>query len=257
MDKTLNEVEPSQVSTKTIKYSDTLNTKIFDNDTKKLKPIVRVKLLEIAKKYLESMKDMGIKFSDIVLTGSATNYNYNEQSDLDLHIVTDYNQINQDKDLLLNYFKEIKNDWSNDYKITIYGIPVEIFVQDMNVPEVNSASRYSLLNDKWIVEPEYMGKPKFDLDSIKKIAAEYLTRFDDIKREYKVDKDIDKAIEGVDKMKTNMADLRKKGLDSELGEFSTENLAYKLLRNLLFFDKVNTFKEELVNKQLSLNELKK
>ena len=250
----LNEVEPSEVPTKTIKYTDHLNDKIWDNSTKKLKPIVRYKLLEITKKYLETLKDLDIKFKDIILTGSAANYNYNDQSDLDVHVVVDYNKINQDKDLLLNYFKGVKDNWSNQYKITIYGIPVEMFIQDEDSKEISSASRYSLLNDKWVIEPQYE-KPKYNIEEIKKIAADFLTRFDDIKREYKVNKkDVQKPIADIEQMKTDMSDLRKKGLDSELGEFSNENLGYKLLRNLLFFDKVNKFKEELVHKELSLKE---
>jgi predicted nucleotidyltransferase len=250
----INEVEPSEVPTKTIKYSNQLNPKIWDNETKKLKPIVRYKLLEITKKYLETLKDLDIKFKDIILTGSAANYNYNEQSDLDVHVVVNYDKINQDNTLLLNYFKQIKDNWSNQYKITIHGIPVEMFIQDEKSKEVSSASIYSLLNDKWVIEPTHE-KPKYDIETIKKIAADFLTRFDDIKTEYKVNKkDIEKPIADIDKMKADIADLRKKGLDSELGEFSNENLAYKLLRNLLFFDKVNKFKEKLVHDELSLKE---
>ncbi len=250
----INEVEPSEVPTKTIKYSNQLNPKIWNNKTKKLIPIVRYKLLEITKKYLETLKDLDIKFKDIILTGSAANYNYNDQSDLDVHIVVDYDKINQDNDLLLNYFKQIKDNWSNAYKITIHGLPVEMFIQDEKSKEVSSASRYSLLNDKWVIEPQHE-TPKYNIEEIKKIAANFLTRFDDIKTEYKVNKkDIEKPIADIEQMKTDMSDLRKKGLDSELGEFSNENLAYKLLRNLLFFDKVNKFKEDLIHKQLSLKE---
>ena len=250
----LTEVEPSEVPTKTIKYSNQLNPKIWNNETKKLIPIVRYKLLEITKKYLETLKDLDIKFKDIILTGSAANYNYNDQSDLDVHIVVDYDKINQDNDLLLNYFKQIKDNWSNAYKITIHGLPVEMFIQDEKSKEVSSASRYSLLNDKWVIEPQHE-TPKYNIEEIKKIAADFLTRFDDIKTEYKVNKkDIEKPIADIEQMKTDMSDLRKKGLDSELGEFSNENLAYKLLRNLLFFDKVNKFKEDLIHKQLSLKE---
>lgn len=248
------EVEPSEVPTKTIKYSNQLNPKIWNNETKKLIPIVRYKLLEITKKYLETLKDLDIKFKDIILTGSAANYNYNDQSDLDVHVIVDYDKINQDNDLLLNYFKQIKDNWSNAYKITIHGLPVEMFIQDEKSKEVSSASIYSLLNDKWVIEPQHE-TPKYNIEEIKKIAADFLTRFDDIKTEYKVNKkDIEKPIADIEQMKTDMSDLRKKGLDSELGEFSNENLAYKLLRNLLFFDKVNKFKEKLVHDNLSLKE---
>lgn len=257
----LTEIEASEVPTDEIKYNDSLNSKIFNNDTKKLKPLVRYKLLEIAKKYLESVKDFpNLKFFDIVLTGSATNYNYNEQSDLDLHIVVDYDKLDKNSDLLMNYFKKIKDEWSNLYKITIYGIPVEIFIQNKKTNEIPSASVYSLLNDKWLVEPQHLDKLPYDLDSIKKIASVYLTKLEDLKNEFKVNKDIDsikKILIQIDEIKEDIAKLRKEGLDSKDGEFSNQNLAYKLLRNLLFFDEINSFKEQLINKELSLNELKK
>jgi predicted nucleotidyltransferase len=245
----INEIVPSEVPTKTIKFSNQLNSKLWDKD-ELLKPEVRIAILKISKKYIESI-DKKIKFKDIVLTGSIANYNYNELSDLDIHIVVDYKNIGDNEDLLLKYFKGIKDDWSNKYKLTIYGYPVEIFIQNERTP-IESAAVYSVLNNKWIQKPEH-NKPDFNIKEIKNIAAKFINKFDDLQKYFKVNKDYDKALSDIEIIKKEISDMRKVGLDKE-GEFSTENLSFKLLRNLGVLDKINTFKEKLINKQLTLKE---
>ena len=245
----INEIVPSEVPTKTIKFSNKLNSKLWDKD-ELLKPEVRIAILKISKKYINSI-DKDIKFKDIVLTGSIANYNYNEQSDLDIHIVVDYKNIGDDENLLLKYFKGIKDDWSNKYKLTIYGYPVEIFIQNERTP-IESAAVYSVLNNKWIQKPEN-NKPNFNIKEIKNIAAKFINKFDDLQKYFKVNKDYDKALSDIETIKKEISDMRKVGLDKE-GEFSTENLSFKLLRNLGTLDKINTFKEKLINKQLTLKE---
>jgi predicted nucleotidyltransferase len=243
------EIEPEEVPTKTIKFSNQLNSKLWDKD-ELLKPEVRIAILKISKKYINSI-DKDIKFKDIVLTGSIANYNYNEQSDLDIHIVVDYKNIGDDENLLLKYFKGIKDDWSNKYKLTIYGYPVEIFIQNERTP-IESAAVYSVLNNKWIQKPEN-DKPDFNIKEIKNIAAKFINKFDDLQKYFKVNKDYDKALSDIETIKKEISDMRKVGLDKE-GEFSTENLSFKLLRNLGTLNKINTFKEKLINKQLTLKE---
>jgi predicted nucleotidyltransferase len=245
----INEIVPSEVPTKTIKFSNQLNPKIWNKD-ELLKPEVRIAILKIIKKYIESI-DKKIKFKDIVLTGSIANYNYNELSDLDIHIVVDYKNIGDNEDLLLKYFKGIKDDWSNKYKLTIYGYPVEIFIQNERTP-IESAAVYSVLNNKWIQKPEN-DKPNFNIKEIKNIAANFINKFDDIKKDFKVNKDYTKTLSEIELIKKEISDMRKVGLDKE-GEFSTENLSFKLLRNLDILNKINLFKEKLINKQLSLKE---
>jgi predicted nucleotidyltransferase len=245
----INEIVPSEVPTKTIKFSNQLNSKLWDKD-ELLKPEVRIAILKISKKYIDSI-DKDIKFKDIVLTGSIANYNYNEQSDLDIHIVVDYKNIGDDENLLLKYFKGIKDDWSNKYKLTIYGYPVEIFIQNERTP-IESAAVYSVLNNKWIQKPEN-DKPNFNIKEIKNISAKFINKFDDIKKDFKVNKDYTKTLSEIELIKKEISDMRKVGLDKE-GEFSTENLSFKLLRNLDILNKINLFKEKLINKQLSLKE---
>jgi hypothetical protein len=70
-----------------IKKNLELNPKLW-NSKDELIPVVREKLLGIAKFFIEDLGLYTVK--DIRITGSEANYNYNEFSDIDLHIVYDF-----------------------------------------------------------------------------------------------------------------------------------------------------------------------
>jgi hypothetical protein len=80
-------------------YHDELNPKLFDKD--KLKPNIRKILLDCAEKFRLGCKIIPkFKVLDILMTGGNANYNYSDISDIDVHILVDYNDIRSDKDLL-------------------------------------------------------------------------------------------------------------------------------------------------------------
>ena len=68
---------------------DELNSDLWkDNE---LLPEVKEKLLEIVDKFLKGLEkhDIKCKANDVIIVGSNANYNYSENSDIDLHIVAD------------------------------------------------------------------------------------------------------------------------------------------------------------------------
>ena len=69
---------------------DTLNSKLFDLETSKLKPEVLEKLLQISEEFLKSIDPLTLSIADIRLVGSNASFNYNEQSDIDLHIIVNF-----------------------------------------------------------------------------------------------------------------------------------------------------------------------
>jgi predicted nucleotidyltransferase len=109
-----------------------LSREIFDFNNK-LKPKIKDVLLEIAKKVLEELEE-DIEISDIVLTGSMANYTYNEASDLDLHIVFDFGQINKDKKLVKKALDCNKYVWNMRHDIFLKNHEVELYYQDINEP---------------------------------------------------------------------------------------------------------------------------
>jgi hypothetical protein len=58
-----------------------------------IKPEVRKALLKIAYEFIQSL-DVKTPIVDIIFTGSMANYNYTDQSDIDLHILYDFDEVN-------------------------------------------------------------------------------------------------------------------------------------------------------------------
>ena len=123
-----------------------LNPKLFD-ETNHLIPEVRDHLIEIVNQFLE---DFSIELSvdDINIIGSNAGYNYkdetNYKSDIDLHIVTDYNNYPADVDIIEELFNAKKNNFNNNYEITIKDLPIEIYVEDSNSPAESNRQIFSI-----------------------------------------------------------------------------------------------------------------
>ena len=69
----------------TLQYHSELNPKFWVNVF--LKDEVRKQLLEIAKEWLKFAEVPTSAVEDIVLTGGNANFNYTDDSDLDVHII--------------------------------------------------------------------------------------------------------------------------------------------------------------------------
>lgn len=130
-----------------------LNQDIWKDN--KLNPKVRTKLLKIAKDFFDSLDlPENVKMVDVIFTGSLANYNWSKFSDIDLHIVLDFKDINGDQKFKEDFFYAYKSLWNQDHDITVYGYPVELYAQDRTAKLTASASVYSVKNDKWIIEPK-------------------------------------------------------------------------------------------------------
>ena len=57
-----------------------------------------------------------------------------------------------------------------------------------------------------------------------------------------------------EQLKNKIKKYRQAGLDSNAGEFSNENLVFKVLRNTGYLEKMVEFKNDYLTKELSLNE---
>lgn len=231
-------------------YNDSLCPDLWDDEDKEylLKDDVRKNLLKISLDFLkDGLKniDISVKIEDVILIGSAANYNWTEFSDLDLHIVVDFKKIECEEDVVKTMFDNMRSNWNKNHDIKIKDHPVEIYVQDVN-EEPKSSSSYSLKNNEWIKKPK-KENPKFDKDAIKKYHAEY--------------KEIlDGAIKNPDSKKLKdvlekIYDFRKKGLNKS-GEFSAENIVFKILRAQGYIDKIKELEKNIYDEENSLNENK-
>lgn len=220
-------------------YSPELNPNIFDEDGQMYSE-VRDKILEIVDAFLDytQIKE-DVKVSDIRVVGSNASYNYNENSDLDVHIVTDLSKISKPETIAQLYFGEVKHAFKEAYDIKIKGIEVELYVEDVNASAVTNGI-YSVMQDKWIKEPEVLDDPTDDeLDRAEEIEEDILRKLENASPDEKEDI--------IDQLYV----MRKDALASE-GETAPANLAFKSLRNKGILTRAKDDIKKHVSKKLSL-----
>jgi hypothetical protein len=213
-----------------------LNPKIW-NDAE-LDSAVRAKLLEIAKAFQEFI-GVELNVQDYTITGSNANYTWTRYSDLDLHLIVPGVPNDADREL----YSAKKALWGEQHDITIRGMPVECYVQGSGEPH-HSTGVYSLSKNKWLVEPKKV-KPKID-DAAVRAKSDSLAH--DAKTVLK-SQDLDK----IRAVKEKITKMRQSGLE-RAGEWSVENLAFKILRNLGLIDELADRIRELEDKNLSLEQ---
>lgn len=229
---------------KSFYLKDDLNPRIWDGFD--INQEVREQLLQIAQDFYESL-ELDAEIKDIVLTGSLANYNWSEKySDYDLHILVDFEDVDDNEELVKKYVDAAKMNWNEKHDIIIEGYEVEIYVQDIDEPH-QSSGIFSLLKDKWKVRPSKVDF-KIDEKTIEKKARTIMTIVDDIESQIDEDK-YDKFIEKINKVWEKIKKLRKSGLASESGEYSTGNLIFKLLRRSNYIGKIMQLKKKSYDSQ--------
>jgi predicted nucleotidyltransferase len=217
-----------------------------------MKENIRKRLLEIANNFIESI-DVDFFIHDIILTGSLANFNWSEFSDVDLHILLDMDEFDNSKktdskilhNIVKEFFNSKKNVWNKDHNIKIKGFDVELYVQDIDEEHISSGV-YSILHNKWLVEPQKVNT-KIDDRKILEKGEEYAKQIDDLVSNSD-DKDIVKKI---DDLKNKIKKFRQSGLEDG-GEYSYENLTFKLLRRNGYIEKLLNLKSTAIDKKLSL-----
>ena len=233
-----------------LKLRDELNPEVWDKNQKgnyTLKSEIQKKLLKVAEIFLDYV-DIDIFVQDIVLIGSLTGYNWSDFSDFDLHIMYDFNDAGDNKDLYKELFYLKKTVFNAKHEIRIKGFEVEVFIQDSNEKE-KSVGSYSIMNRKWIRFPE---KEKFEVDEKKILekANQWMDIIDGV-LENAEELDLDEALRLVKKYKNKLKKYRTCGLQKG-GELSYENLVFKYLRRSGYLSKLENFKNKVANKKLSL-----
>lgn len=223
-----------------------LNPKIFDQDGQMF-PEVREKLIEIVDEFMASMEDTEIGWNplDVVVVGSNAGYNYTDRSDLDLHIVVDLREISETcPELLSQLFNAERRLFNQDYDLTIKGINVEIYVEDINAG-TRTNGIYSVLSDDWIVKPIEVETPKLDLSD-----PDYQETFS------LVTDTLHNGTSDEVEMVINSLYLTRKYSLAQDGESGKGNLIFKEIRNSGLLDKLKERKLELRSKELSLESMK-
>ena len=214
----------------------TLNPKLWDDDV--LKPEVNKKLNDIANEFINYI-DIPLNVCDIEIVGSNASYNYNEQSDIDLHIIVNF-EINYVKpEILQSLYNSKKNLFNDVYDVNINDIPVELYIEDVNASNATKG-RYSILNNKWIRYPE---KIVYDYPDVSNQLEQCVNICNDLLENGDSD--------GILNYLNSLYMMRKLSLEKD-GECGEGNLVFKELRNMYMLDKLRDKYYELRSKELSL-----
>lgn len=216
----------------------------------KLKPEIKNRLLEIAYEFIEFL-DVDIIVTDIILTGSLSNYNWSKYSDFDLHIVANFQQYDESQIGLYEKLFTLKKMIFNDkHDITIKGYEVELYVQNETETHFSSGV-YSVLFDEWANKPK---KENVDIDKKLLVSKtnEWMKNIDTLLDSIE-DDDLETAKNIVKKYKEKLKKYRTSGLEKD-GEYSVENLVFKILRRNGYIEKLHNKSVELIDKKLSMNQ---
>ena len=205
-----------------------------------LRPEISRALKQIAKKFLSELEiDLDVK--DIIFTGSYAGRTWGPGSDLDLHIIVDFDKL-KEPEAAKKACRLAKFKWSEDHDIEIYDIPVEVYVESLDEDPPEATGRWSLKTGKWVLEPPADG-PSYDENKVISKVKDFrqvLQRAEKAQEEG--------PILAAIKRITN---LRRAGLKRG-GELSTENLAFRILRRTGEIDAAWEMIHNLIDEKLSI-----
>ena len=232
---------------------DSLNPEIWDNyddvENSKMKDIIRDGLLNIANEFIEYL-GFDIFIQDITMTGSLANYNWSEFSDIDLHIIYDFKESGEEEELYKELFNLKRTVFNSQHDVLVKGYEVETYVQDMDEPHM-STGVYSVLYDQWLTQPK-PEKVSINRDEIETKSKQWMDMIDTLLEDLK-DDSLSDGLKKIDKLKEKIKKYRSCGLEKG-GEYSNENLVFKFLRRNGYIQKLFDNKNELIDKNLSIQE---
>jgi len=226
----------------TVKFHDRLNPRLWDSG-EHLRPEVKAKLMQVAQDFQEFLGVPDLDVKDITISGSNAAFNYTPGSDIDLHLVIDIPNVTHDE-VYRELFNAKKYQYNDEHDIRIRDADVELYAQDSAQPH-HSQGIYSLLNDKWLSVPR---RTKAEIDDVST-----RSKFEDLAA--RIDEVIKSQDAGrMDGLIKKIKTMRQTGLEQQ-GEFGSDNLAFKLLRNNGYIQRLWDAKQAVRDHELSLAEL--
>ena len=242
-------IDPKSIDTSTLLSNKSLPEELWSKN-EQLKPEIVDAALKIAREYFENLKlNPNIKIKDITLTGSLASYNWSDMSDFDLHILIDFNSL-ENLDLMEDYLRQKSRIWNMTHKILLKGFEVEIYVQDTNEPHY-SAGEYSLMNDRWNKRPS-RSKINVNYQIVKEKSAKIMDEIDDA-YDVMAEKDFLQAKQMSDSIMERLKRYRKAGLETR-GIYSVENLVFKVLRRNDYLEKLNNIRTDSYDALMGVNQ---
>lgn len=229
--------------TEEFQIHETLNEKLWNVTTKQLLPEVKDKVVEIVT-FFEENVEVPIEIVDVQLCGSNASYNYTESSDLDVHIIANFEAVSTETELLQTVYDVKKSQFNKNYDVTVHGVEIELYVQDIKSTVVSNGI-YSVCDDVWIKEPKPI-----------KSATKHNTEKEVEKWKEHIFKAIEECnYEDILHLLDNLYLMRHNSIAVD-GEYSVGNQIFKDLRSQGVVDKLKNAYIKSISDKLTLEDLK-
>ena len=220
-----------------------LNPKIWKGE--KLDPNIRRALLKIANEFYIFL-NVTAPVDDVIFTGSLANFNYTKFSDIDIHILIDFSSVDENQDLVKKYMMSKKSIWNDRHDIRIKGAEVEMYPQDEKITgELRAGGVYSIVTDTWVKKPKHTDVD-IDIECVRSKTECLMYEIDSVLKDTN-------RLPKIDKIKDKIRNMRLAGLERS-GEFSVENLSFKLLRRNGYLNKLYDIGRKDYDDSLSLSQ---
>lgn len=214
--------------------TDNLDPEFWENGI--LRPNISKVLKGISDKFIKFLSISSVP-EDIILTGSFVT---NTEGSIDIHVLLDFSKLDQNSELMLEFFITKMALWNFKYNVKFKGRPVEFYVE--NIGNENAYRfAYSIIDNVWIRR----GNGSMDVEGAYK-KAYLLMEMIDIITGIGIEDNKLKKIEVVIK---KLLDFK-----SNNNENSSERLAFNLLKNNGYIKKLSDLKSSTTNRMLSLEE---
>ena len=240
--------DPEKIDVSSFKVKEFLHPELWDS-SQILDDEIGDTLYDIAKEYFKNLDLNWVDLIDVTLTGSLANFTWSQFSDIDLHILIDYKQVDENQDLVQDYLRKSSGLWNKNHNILIKGFEVEVYIQDVNEPHY-SGGVYSVKDDRWIEVPS-REDPQIDFNNVQKKAANLMDDIDEVSELF-LNKEYEHALEEAERARDRIRKFRQSGLEKG-GIFSVENLAFKVLRRNNYLQKLASLRIMSYDKTMSIN----
>lgn len=146
---------PPAISESTFRlYNKNLNPELW-NEYQQLEEHIRLNLLQMAYDFYKKTKFVA-PIIDVWLMGSISNYNWTPDSDIDVHVIIDFSQMQMPDETASKAAKSAGAQWNNEHDVTIKGHKVEINIQSVKAQKPYVTGIYSLVKNAWIRRPSHV-----------------------------------------------------------------------------------------------------
>jgi hypothetical protein len=162
----------------------------------------------------------------------------------------DFKEIDENFELVKRMLDQTRINWNKKHNIFIRGHEVELYFQDINEPH-KANGIWSIMKEEWLKKPT-KNNIDLDLDTAEKKAESIVKGIDHAIEAFEEGNNID-AYQYASKIKKKIANMRSAGLSKE-GVYSPENLAFKMLRNSNYLEKLSNIKNTSYDRMMSIQE---